>query len=103
MTQVLTLKDGLPKVRAALTNRTLGAFEFNDCQYQYEDGISGCAIGVMLNPETIAKIHRRELNGTSLGVLIECGVVHIPNPNERHKLALLQMLHDYLVTSGSFI
>jgi len=108
MAQHLTLREVIDANRKALAERRLGAFLFtrpveeelsqlsekpaNRCLYDYGDG-HGCAIGVALNPETIAEIHRRNHNPVNVGGLMRNGLITCED-SEVIAISRIQRAHD---------
>lgn len=68
--QHITNRDIVDANRRALTDGTLGAVQgFEYCSYDYGYGVR-CAIGVVLNHESMAKVESWDLNSMSVNALV---------------------------------
>lgn len=93
MPQILRLASGIVKLTEAYQARRLGFQRgHHDCFYDYGDG-SVCAIGAMLEPETIAEIQVEQVNDDTLESLIDNDIVQVSD-DEEEDLRELQEVHD---------
>lgn len=94
MTQTLTLKDGLARLREAMKAGTLAIQNGKDrCQYDYGDGVH-CAIGAMFEEETLAKVRGSANNSFNLPRLVRDGILKVSSDTDVAELHYLQLAHD---------
>src|SRR5579872_2273041 len=93
MVQMLIVKDDVPRIYQAYLNGFLGAQRgHDDCLYEYDDIHIRCAIGCLLNEQTMEIIREQGFNsGNGMYTLNKEGVI---DADYLEPFANIQEAHD---------
>ncbi len=99
--QLVTLHDVTEAIEKAIENKTIqflkpGLENSESCVYK--EGKYTCAVGAVLDEDSIKRVEETGNIGSGVASLYEAKIIRTPNKNERKQITALQMIHDDLVS-----
>lgn len=102
ISQTLSLKKDLPRVRQAFNNKEFGAFHgMSHCLYDYGDG-HHCAIGSILDRPMLNYLRDSGRNMLGFSCLMDEDCLQVKDDFDRKAFQFMQCLHDQW-THGSVV